>query len=213
MLIDIKVTGKKVLVVGGGEVGERKVLALIREGAHVTAASKTFTEQLVKLGRTDKLILKKLGKNVSSRVLRSVSESDLVIAATDDEQMNKMLAEKARRAKIPICVVDNPKICDFYFPATTDFGNLKIAVSTGGRSPAMASTLRRRLEKAITNEDILQVELQNYARNLMRSEDMNIQLRKKILYGIIKNRRVSSLLRRGRLEEAERIVGEIIESA
>ena len=213
MLIDIKVTGKKVLVVGGGEVGERKVLALIREGAHVTAASKTFTEQLVKLGRTDKLILKKLGKNVSSRVLRSLRESDLVIAATDDEQMNKMLAEKAKRAKIPICVVDNPKICDFYFPATTDFGNLKIAVSTGGRSPAMARTLRRRLEKAITNEDILQVELQNYARNLMRAEDMNIQLRKKILYGIIKNRRVSSLLRRGRLEEAERIVGEIIESA
>jgi precorrin-2 dehydrogenase/sirohydrochlorin ferrochelatase len=213
MLIDIQVTGKKVLVVGGGEVGERKVLALIREGAHVTVASKTFTEQLVKLGRTDKLILKKLGKNVSSRVLRSLPESDLVIAATDDEQMNKMLAEKARRAKIPICVVDNPKICDFYFPATTDFGNLKIAVSTGGRSPAMASTLRRRLEKAITNEDILQVELQNYARNLMRAEDMNIQLRKKILYGIIKNRRVSSLLRRGRLEEAERIVGEIIESA
>jgi precorrin-2 dehydrogenase/sirohydrochlorin ferrochelatase len=213
MLIDIQVTGKKVLVVGGGEVGERKVLALIREGAHVTVASKTFTEQLVKLGRTDKLILKKLGKNVSSRVLRSLPESDLVIAATDDEQMNQMLAEKARRAKIPICVVDNPKICDFYFPATTDFGNLKIAVSTGGRSPAMASTLRRRLEKAITNEDILQVELQNYARNLMRAEDMNIQLRKKILYGIIKNRRVSSLLRRGRLEEAERIVGEIIESA
>lgn len=213
MLIDIQVTGKKVLVVGGGEVGERKVLALIREGAHVTVASKTFTEQLVKLGRTDKLILKKLGKNVSSRVLRSLPESDLVIAATDDEQMNQMLAEKARRAKIPICVVDNPKICDFYFPATTDFGNLRIAVSTGGRSPAMASTLRRRLEKAITNEDILQVELQNYARNLMRAEDMNIQLRKKILYGIIKNRRVSSLLRRGRLEEAERIVGEIIESA
>lgn len=212
MLIDIKVTGKKVLVVGGGEVGERKVLALIREGAHVTVASKTFTEQLMKLGRTDKLILKKLGKSVSSRVLNSLHESDLVIAATDDEQMNQMLAEKARLAKIPICVVDNPKICDFYFPATADFGNLKIAVSTGGRSPAMASTLRRRLEKAITNEDILQVELQNYARNLMRAEDMNIQLRKKILYGIIKNRKVSSLLRRGRLEEAERIVGEIIES-
>lgn len=213
MLIDIKVTGKKVLIVGGGEISERKVLALIREGAYVTVASKTFTEQLVKLGRTDTLILKKLGKNASSQVLKSLPESDLVIAATDDEQMNQRVAEKARLAKIPICVVDNPEICDFYFPATTDFGNLKIAVSTGGRSPAMASTLRRRLEKAITNEDILQVELQNYARNLMRSEDMNIQLRKKILYGIIKNRKVSSLLRRGRLEEAERIVGEIIESA
>ncbi len=179
----------------------------------MTVASKTFTEQLVKLGRTDKLILEKLGKNVSSRVLKSLPKSDLVIAATDDERMNQMLAEKARLAKIPICVVDNPKICDFYFPATTDFGNLKIAVSTGGKSPAMASTLRRRLEKAITNEDILQVELQNYARNLMRTEDLNIQLRKKILYSIIKNRKVSSLLRRGRLEEAERIVGEIIESA
>jgi len=212
MLIDMKVSGKRVLVVGGGKVGERKIMALLREGAEVTVASKRFTEQLMSLGKTGKIKVNKIGKSASSQIKKLLSHSDLVIGATDDEDLNRGLAEKARISKIPICVVDNPEICDFYFPATTDFGNLKIAVSTGGKSPAMAGTLRRRLERSVTNEDILQVELQSYARALLRSRDVDSSVRKKILYDIIRNRKVSSLLRRGRLEEAKKIARGIIKT-
>lgn len=212
MLIDMKVSSRRVLVVGGGEVGERKVLVLVREGAKVTVASKRFTGRLTKLGRIGGIHLERLGKT-SSQLSQLLSNSDLAIAATDDEEMNTRLAEQAKLAKIPICVVDNPRLCDFSFPATTDFGNLKIAVSTGGRSPAMASILRERLEKSITNEDILQIELQEYARNLLKSKDTRSTLRRKILYSIIRNRKVSSLLRGGRLEEAKKIAREIIEAA
>lgn len=212
MLIDMKVSGKRVLVVGGGKVGERKIMALLREGAEVTVASKRFTEQLMSLGKTGKIKVNKIGKSASSQIKKLLSHSDLVIGATDDEDLNRGLAEKARISKIPICVVDNPEICDFYFPATTDFGNLKIAVSTGGKSPAMAGTLRRRLERSVTNEDILQVELQSYARALLRSRDVDSSVRKKILYGIIRNRKVSSLLRRGRLEEAKKIARGIVKT-
>lgn len=210
MLIDMKVSGKRVLVVGGGKVGERKIMALLREGAEVTVASKRFNERLTSLGKRGKIELKRIGKSTSSQIKRLLSRSDLAIAATDDEDLNYRLAETARISKIPICVVDNPEICDFYFPATTDFGNLKIAVSTGGKSPAMAGILRRRLERSITNEDVLQVELQSYAKGLLRSRDVDSSARKEILYSIIKDRKVSSLLRRGRLEKAKKIARGII---
>jgi len=207
----MKVCGRKVLVVGGGEVSERKVLALLREDARITVASRGFTQRLTSLGKTGKVCLKTLGEKASSQVIQLLSKSDLAIAATDDDETNRRLAERARQTKIPICVVDNPELCDFYFPATTDFGNLKIAVSTGGRRPAMASILRKRLEKSITNEDILQVELQDYIRNSLRSGGTNSATRKKIAYNMIRNKKLVALLRSGKLEEAKKIATEIVE--
>ena len=124
--------------------------------------------------------------------------------------MNIELSKQAQRSKIPICVVDHPDICDFYFPATTDFGDLKIAVSTGGKSPAMASVLRQRLEKYVTEEDVLQVELQNYARKILRTKINDSSNRKKILYEIMDDNEISTLIKEGKLKEAKKIAEEII---
>ena len=124
--------------------------------------------------------------------------------------MNIELSKQARKSKIPICVVDHPELCDFYFPATTDFGNLKIAVSTGGKSPAMASVLRERLEKSVTKEDVLQVELQDYARKILKSKISSSSQRKKILYEIMADSQISALIEEGQLEEAKKIAEDII---
>jgi precorrin-2 dehydrogenase/sirohydrochlorin ferrochelatase len=210
MLIDMKVTNKKILVVGGGEVGERKVQALLREGAKVTVASKEFTNYLSDLGKSNKINLRKIENKTLSQVIGTLTDFDIIIAATDNEEMNIELSKQAQRSKIPICVVDHPDICDFYFPATTDFGDLKIAVSTGGKSPAMASVLRQRLEKYITKEDVLQVELQNYARKILRSKINDSSNRKKILYEIMEDNEISTLINEGKLEEAKKIAEEII---
>jgi precorrin-2 dehydrogenase/sirohydrochlorin ferrochelatase len=124
--------------------------------------------------------------------------------------MNIELSKQAQKSKIPICVVDHPDICDFYFPATTDFGDLKIAVSTGGKSPAMASVLRQRLEKYVTKEDVMQVELQNYARKIVRSKIEDSSNRKKILYEIMHDNEISTLIKEGKLDEAKNIAEKII---
>jgi siroheme synthase-like protein len=213
MLIDMKVSGKRVLVVGGGKVGERKTATLLREGAEVTVASDRFTEQLTGLGKEGRIKLERVGRNAYSKVRRILIKSNLVIAATDSRELNRRLAEEARTARIPICVVDDPENCDFYFPATTDFGNFKVAVSTGGRSPAMASSLRRKLERLITEEDILNIELQSYARSLLGSIGVDGAARRRILHSIIKDSKISSLLRRGRLEEAKEVARGIIRKA
>ncbi|MCW4043672.1 MAG: bifunctional precorrin-2 dehydrogenase/sirohydrochlorin ferrochelatase [Candidatus Bathyarchaeota archaeon] len=210
MLIELKVANKQIIVVGGGKVGERKVQALLREGAKVTVASKKFTSYLSDLGKSNKINLKKIGNKTLSQIIRALTDFDIIIAATDDEEMNIALTKQARISKIPICVVDHPDICDFYFPATTDFGNLKIAVSTGGKSPVMASVLRKRLEKYVTKEDVLHVELQDYARKILRSKINNSSNRKKILYEIMEDNEVSTLIKKGKLEEAKKIAKEII---
>ncbi|MCK5627483.1 bifunctional precorrin-2 dehydrogenase/sirohydrochlorin ferrochelatase [Candidatus Bathyarchaeota archaeon] len=210
MLIEMKVANKQVIVVGGGEVGERKVQALLREGAKVTVASKDFTDYLSNLGKSNKINLKKIEKEPLSQIVGTLTDFDIIIAATDDEEMNIALSKQARSSKIPICVVDHPDICDFYFPATTDFGNLKIAVSTGGKSPAMASVLRKRLEKYVTKEDVLQVELQDYARKILRLKIKSSSQRKKILYEIMEDNQVSTFIKEDKLEEAKKIAEEII---
>jgi precorrin-2 dehydrogenase/sirohydrochlorin ferrochelatase len=207
MLIEMKVANKQVIVVGGGEVGERKVQALLREGAKVTVASKDFTNYLSNIGKST-INLKKIEK--TSEILDSLSDFDIIIAATDDEEMNIQLSKQAQKSRIPICVVDHPELCDFYFPATTDFGNLKIAVSTGGKSPAMASVLRERLEKSVTKEDVLHVELQDYARKILKSKIDSSSQRKKILYEIMADSHISALIEEGKMEEAKKIAEEII---
>ena len=210
MLIEMKVANKQVIVVGGGEVGERKVQAFLREGAKVTVASKDFTDYLSNLGKSNKINLKKIEKEPLSQIVGTLTDFDIIIAATDDEEMNIALSKQARSSKIPICVVDNPDICDFYFPATTDFGNLKIAISTGGKSPVMASVLRKRLEKYVTKEDVLQVELQDYARKILRLKINSSSQRKKILYEIMEDNQVSTFIKEDKLEEAKKIAEEII---
>jgi len=208
MLIEMKIANKQIIVVGGGKVGERKVQALLREGAKVTVASKDFTDYLSNLGKSNKINLQKIEKN--SEIIGTLSDFDIIIAATDDEEMNIELSKQAHKSRIPICVVDHPDLCDFYFPATTDFGNLKIAVSTSGKSPAMASVLRERLEKSVTKEDVLHVELQDYARKILKSKIDSSSQRKKILYEIMADSQISVLIEEGKLEEAKKIAEEII---
>ncbi|MBS7623221.1 bifunctional precorrin-2 dehydrogenase/sirohydrochlorin ferrochelatase [Candidatus Bathyarchaeota archaeon] len=213
MLIDMKVSGKRVLVVGGGRVGERKTASLLREGADVTVVSDRFTERLTDLSKEGRIKIERVGRGACTEIIKMLSDSNFIIAATDDRELNRRLAEQARASKIPICVVDNPEICDFHFPATADFGSLKIAVSTGGRSPVMADILRRKLERSITEEDILKIELQSYARSLLRSGGVDKAARRRILYNIIKDRKISNLLRGGRLEEAKEVARGIIRKA
>jgi precorrin-2 dehydrogenase/sirohydrochlorin ferrochelatase len=208
MLIEMKIANKQIIVVGGGKVGERKVQTLLREDGKVTVASKDFTDYLSNLGESSTINLKKIKK--TSEIIEALTDFDMIIAATDDEEVNIELSKQARKSKIPICVVDHPELCDFYFPATTDFGNFKIAVSTGGKSPAMASVLRERLEKSITKEDVLQVELQDYARKILKSKINSSSQRKKILYEIMADSQISTFIEEGHLEEAKKIAEDII---
>lgn len=132
--------GKKAVVIGGGRVAERKVLSLIEAGADVTVVSPSLTKKLRQASSGNRL----------SHISRSYREGDLkgsflVIAATDSEEINSRIA---RNAPALVNVVDVPSECNFIAPSVVRRGQLTIAISTGGASPAMAKTLRKELQKS-----------------------------------------------------------------
>jgi precorrin-2 dehydrogenase/sirohydrochlorin ferrochelatase len=134
--------GRRCLVVGGGEIGERKTHALLDCGARVTIVSPSVTTRLAALAASGRLVHR----------ARPFRRSDprgcaLAVAATGDPRVDRVVAAAARRWRALVNVVDRPQHCDFIVPAVLRRGELQIAVSTGGRSPAIAREIRRRLER------------------------------------------------------------------
>jgi precorrin-2 dehydrogenase/sirohydrochlorin ferrochelatase len=212
MLIDFKLTGKTVLIFGGGKTGEKKAKKFSQANSTVIVVSKDFTDGLKRLSQQGKLKLVEAKLEIDSPSTASlISKSDLVIAATNDPTLNENFVNEARKRGILVCAVDMPSINDFNIPAIAHIGEIRIAISTGGKSPAMARILRKRVEEIITKEDVLQVELQHYARNLVKSHIPDEKARRDVLYKIIQNSSIKQLLKEGNLKEAEALVKQIVE--
>jgi len=137
----LKIAGRQCLVIGGGRVGERKVQGLLSHGAVVKVISPELSETLFALQRAGTI----------EWLPRLYQEGDLagaflVIAATDDPVVQERVHAESEARNILLNVADVPKWCNFILPATARRGDLSISVSTAGKSPALASTLRQMLE-------------------------------------------------------------------
>jgi precorrin-2 dehydrogenase / sirohydrochlorin ferrochelatase len=138
--------GHRCLVVGGGPIGERKTRALLDCGAHVTLVSPVVTSGLAILAAAGRL-------EHRARTFRrsDVRGCRLVVAATGGPDDRAVVAA-ARRRGVLVNAVDRPAWCDVIVPSVLRRGELQIAVSTGGRSPALAREIRRRLEPLFVPE-------------------------------------------------------------
>jgi precorrin-2 dehydrogenase/sirohydrochlorin ferrochelatase len=135
-------SGRSVLVVGGGSVAARKVRRLLECGADVTVVSRETCDALNDLNTDNNLHI----------IHRSYRDGDaegrwLVVAATDSEGVNRRVSRQAEERNIFCNVVDVPQLCSFHVPAVVRRGLLQLAISTGGASPAMARRLRIELEE------------------------------------------------------------------
>lgn len=133
--------GRACLVVGGGSVAERKARALVECGARVTVVSPLVTTGLAALVAADRIVHR--ARRFRRSDLRGCA---LAIAATGDSIVDAAVESTGRRRRVLVNVVDRPEQCDFILPSVLRRGELQIAVSTGGRSPALAREIRRRLE-------------------------------------------------------------------
>lgn len=212
MLIDLKVAGKNILIIGGGEVGERKARKFLEAGSRITVISKDFTSGLKRLGGGGKVKLMRMDLNRSLPLIsRLISRSDVVISATDDSKLNKAVVNEARKNSVLVCAVDNPSISDFHLPAIAKVGDIRIAISTEGKSPAMAKVLRKRVRKSISREDVLQVKLQDYARKFIAPRIPEARVRRNFLYKIIRDEEIKRLLQEGKFGEAKKLTKRIFE--
>jgi precorrin-2 dehydrogenase/sirohydrochlorin ferrochelatase len=212
LIINFKFDGKYVVIVGGGTEAYKKTLRFLDAGSKILVASKTFTSGIKKLHQEKKINLLKANiKNGETFFNQLNPKPDLLAVATNDQKLNVQLSKRARSAGCMVYVADNPSISDFILPAVAKIGEVRIAMSTGGKSPAMAKLLRQRVERLITQEDLLQIKLQNYMRATLKQQISDQKVRKKILYEILKDEHVKKLLKAGKLDEAQRVARNIME--
>jgi uroporphyrin-III C-methyltransferase/precorrin-2 dehydrogenase/sirohydrochlorin ferrochelatase len=137
----VNVKKQSCLVVGGGEVALRKASVLLEAGAKVKVVAPALAEGFSSLAEID---------HISARFApQHLEGATLVIAATDDADVNKQVSELARSRNIPVNVVDAPELCSFIMPAILDRSPLMVAFSSGGASPVLTRMLRGKLETMI----------------------------------------------------------------
>ncbi|QJD29924.1 siroheme synthase CysG [Methylococcus geothermalis] len=142
--IFLKLRDAPCLVVGGGEVAGRKLGLLLEAGAAVTVIAPSADAAIAELAERGRIRLRTKTFDADD-----ADGFRLVIAATDDREVNEEVAATGRRLGIPVNVVDCPALCDFIFPAIVDRSPVVIAVSTGGASPVLGRLLRTRIEACI----------------------------------------------------------------
>lgn len=162
VVVDLE--GRPVLVVGGGDVAERRVEGLLAASASIVVVSPSVKASLVTLAEAGR---------ISVRV-RSYRASDLrgkilVFAATDDRAVNAAVADDARKRRIWVNAADDLDHCDFILPSVLRRGSLLVSVTTGGQSPALARVVREELERLFGSDYALLTELAGQVRRELRA--------------------------------------------
>ncbi|MFH1138054.1 MAG: bifunctional precorrin-2 dehydrogenase/sirohydrochlorin ferrochelatase [Pseudomonadota bacterium] len=140
MALNIRLEGRKCLVVGGGEVGERKARTILAHGAGVRLISRELrpgVEELIQAGQ-----IEYGGREFNPAHLDGIS---LVFAASSDAELNCRVAGEARKLGLFVNVADRPELGDLTLPASFSRGDLTISVSTAGKSPALAARVKKTL--------------------------------------------------------------------
>ena len=191
----LDISGRRCIVFGGGHVALRKVRMLLEFRARVEVVAPELCVEMEAL-QADGLIEVRTGRFEPG----DLDGAFVAIAATDDQDTNERIASEARERRVLINVVDVPKLCDFIVPSYLRRGDLTIAVSTSGGSPALAKKLRARLEKEFGDE---------YSALSKLAGDVRAEFKRK---GIVASAsdwesaldidRILDLLRQGKEEEA-----------
>ncbi len=143
----IDISKRKCVVAGGGDVAERKVERLLECGARVVVIGNELTPNLEAMKNEEKI--SHIPDNYKNDYIEGAL---LVIGATDRDEINERIYRDSRERGILVNIVDDPAKCDFIVPSVFQQGDLSIAISTGGKSPALARNLREELEQRYGHE-------------------------------------------------------------
>jgi len=169
--VNLVVTGRPVLVVGGGRIAAGKVRGLLEAGAQVTVVAPEIAGEIAEE-------LAALGVTVLRRRYRAgeVGDYRLAVTATGDRDVDQQVFDEAEAAGVWVNSADDPARCSFTLPSRLRRGDLLVTVSTGGRSPALAAWLRERLEEVVGPEYETLLELLAAERDRMRAEGRSTEV-------------------------------------
>ena len=144
--IFVNLRQKPCLVIGGGDIALRKINLLLKAKAQVTCISPAFCNSIKNLSIKGHIIL--VNRQFESS---DISNQSVIVSATDDSSVNTSVSRLAQKARIPVNIVDSPKLSSFIMPSIVDRSPVIIAVSSGGKAPVLARIIRAKLETVIPN--------------------------------------------------------------
>lgn len=188
----LKLEGKRCLVIGAGNIGAPKIARLAETGACVHVISLEARDEVGELAREEKITLE----------LRAFEPNDLegnllAVVATASPALNQAIYEEARRRGVLCNVVDVPELCDFYYPAIVQRGDLQIAISTNGQSPSLAQRLRQQLEKQFGPGYERWVAELGATRKLVLASSLNPACKRELLHSLASREAVEAALIEG----------------
>jgi len=199
--IFLKLSGKRCLVVGAGKVGEAKIVGLTETGADVRVVALHASDAVRELAKAAKIVLE----------LRAFSPDDLdgvflAVVATASSRLNQAIYNEAQRRGILCNVVDVPDLCDFYYPAVVRRGDLQIAISTNGQSPALAQRLRLQLERQFGLGYAHWVAELGATRNLVLASNLTRERKLELLHSLASREAFEAAVREQAQKEEEKQV-------
>lgn len=206
MIVDLNLKGNLVIVVGGGAEGLKKINSLLTQDCRILVISDKINPQLSHYIKKNKIEFKKVKlKNAS---FLGNYKPFLVMATTDDKELNRKIVQKAKKMKCYVYASDDPEVSDFSHPSVINIQDaVQIAISTKGRSPIMSRKIKNQAEKVfkkiIKKEDIYQIKLQQIARNAAKKNIPTQNERKKFLYSVLKDSKIKQLIKDEKLKKAQ----------
>jgi len=196
--------GRRAVVIGGGAVAEQKVRGLLAAGAHVTVVSPDMSPGLADLARRSAIELRRRRYHD-----HDLAGAWLAIAATDDRAVNEAVYAEAERLGVPLNAVDDLEHCSFIAPAIHREGDITVAVSTGGKSPALAVRLRQRIARLVGRVEARLCELLGELRPDLAERVPDARARTALWYAIVDSD-VIEFVRRGDIDGARGRIEELI---
>lgn len=213
LIVDLNLRGKLVMIVGGGQEGLKKINSLLTQDCKILLVSDKTNTQISNYVKQKKITFKKMK-------LKDASFLDkygpfMVMATTDDKKLNREIVEQAKKMRCYAYAADDPAVSDFAHPSVINIEDtVQIAVSTGGRSPAMARKIRMQAEKVfkkiIKKDDIYQIKLQEIARSVAKKKLPTFPERKRFLYGVMNDNHIKQLIKEGDFKKAQKRVVEML---
>jgi len=178
----LDISDKPCAVVGGGEVACRKVQRLLQCGARVTVIADALSPELEALKARGEIT------HIDDQyAAEHIASALIVIGATDNRHVNEQIFRDARTERILVNIVDEPERCDFILPSIVERGDLAVAVSTGGKSPALAKRLRRELEQIFGTEYEIYLDIMGQIREMVLARGKSSDENRKIFELLIQS--------------------------
>ena len=196
----LKTSALKVFILGTGEVATRRANKFLDHGAIVRLAGNSINEELSKNGAE---------LYSTDDVDDLVDWSDLVVIASGDRKFSDYVADISKDKLVNRA--DFPDNGDIIVPTSFNIGDIEISIFTNGKSPLMAKQLRKRIQSIITEDDILEIELQDYSRSLLKEYVSNQKDRRDYLYEIFENEEIQELIKSRKIDEAKSVIFELIQ--